>query len=151
MGHGGNTEFVDLHFETQLKKLNLGLEIFKKQNLDVKVFFDVVISLLFDKVRASFIKNFCSLIWRRNEPLAGEAASFIDRLDEALKDDPSIQEYVERLEKYFDDIVREEDLEIFSQQELSTQQNAYNSSDFPNTEDLVEDLEDFLRKRRNAD
>ena len=39
MGHGGNTEFVDLPFETQLKKLNLGLEIFKKQNLDVKVFF----------------------------------------------------------------------------------------------------------------
>ena len=83
--------------------------------------------------------------------LAGESAAFIERCEEAIKDDPSIQEYVERLEKYFDDIVREEDLEIFSQQELSTQQNAYNSSDFPNTEDLVEDLEDFLRKRRNAD
>ena len=39
MGYGGNTEFVDLPFETQLNKLNLGLEIFKKQNLDVKVFF----------------------------------------------------------------------------------------------------------------
>ena len=39
MGKGGNTEFVHVPFETQLKKLNLGLEIFKKQNLDVKVFF----------------------------------------------------------------------------------------------------------------
>jgi len=39
MGYGGNTEFVDLPFEIQLRKINLGLEIFKKQNLDVKIFF----------------------------------------------------------------------------------------------------------------
>jgi len=83
--------------------------------------------------------------------LAGVSAAFIERCEEAIKDDPSIQEYVERLEKYFDDIVHEEDLEIFSQQELGAQQSTYSSSDFPNTEDLVEDLEDFLRKRRNAD
>ena len=39
MGYGGNTEFVNLSFEDQLKKLKLGLEIFKNQNLDIKVFF----------------------------------------------------------------------------------------------------------------
>lgn len=39
MGYGGNTEFVNLSFDDQLEKLKLGLEIFKNQNLDIKVFF----------------------------------------------------------------------------------------------------------------
>jgi proteasome assembly chaperone (PAC2) family protein len=83
--------------------------------------------------------------------LEGESAAFIERCEEAIKDDPSIRDYVERLEKYFDDIIIEEDLEIFSQPELGSPQNTHGPSDFPTTEDLVEDLENFLRKRRNAD
>ena len=39
MGYGGNTEFANLPFDIQLKKLNLGLQIFKEQNIDVKDFF----------------------------------------------------------------------------------------------------------------
>jgi len=39
MGYGGNSEFVGLPFEDQLKKLNLGAEIFKKNNLKVEIFF----------------------------------------------------------------------------------------------------------------
>ena len=39
LGHGGRSEFVGHSFEEQLKKLNSGLDIFKKQNLPVKVFF----------------------------------------------------------------------------------------------------------------
>ena len=39
MGYGGNSEFVGLPYDTQLEKINLGLNIFKEQNLQVKVFF----------------------------------------------------------------------------------------------------------------
>ena len=39
LGHGGRSEFVGHSFDEQLKKLNLGLDIFKKQDLSVKVFF----------------------------------------------------------------------------------------------------------------
>ena len=39
MGYGGNSEFVGLPYEEQLKKLNLGAEIFKKNNLQVEIFF----------------------------------------------------------------------------------------------------------------
>ncbi len=38
-GHGGNTEFVGHSLEVQVEKLTLGLEIFKKQNINVDVFF----------------------------------------------------------------------------------------------------------------
>ncbi len=39
LGHGGNTEFVGDSYDEQFKKLNQGLEIFKKQGIDVKIFF----------------------------------------------------------------------------------------------------------------
>jgi len=39
MGYGGNSEFVGHSFETQFKKLSLGLEVFKKQNVNVEIFF----------------------------------------------------------------------------------------------------------------
>jgi len=39
LGHGGNTEFSGFSYENQLKKLTLGLEIFKKQNIEIKTFF----------------------------------------------------------------------------------------------------------------
>tara|TARA_Y100000590_G_C15480078_1_gene923624 strand:- start:105 stop:842 length:738 start_codon:yes stop_codon:yes gene_type:complete len=37
--HGGRSEFVGHSYETQLKKIRLGLDIFKKQDLDIKIFF----------------------------------------------------------------------------------------------------------------
>lgn len=39
LGHGGNSEFVGLSYDDQLKKLSSGIEIFKKKNIDIKVFF----------------------------------------------------------------------------------------------------------------
>ena len=39
MGYGGNTEFANLPFEIQLNKLKLGMQIFREQNISVKVFF----------------------------------------------------------------------------------------------------------------
>ena len=39
LGHGGNSEFVGHPLEDQIQKLTLGLEIFKKQNISVDVFF----------------------------------------------------------------------------------------------------------------
>jgi len=39
MGYGGNSEFVGHSFEVQFNKINLGLEIFKKKNINVEIFF----------------------------------------------------------------------------------------------------------------
>ena len=39
MGYGGNTEFANLAFEIQLNNLKLGMQIFREQNISVKVFF----------------------------------------------------------------------------------------------------------------
>tara|TARA_B100001765_G_C19456370_1_gene317111 strand:- start:56 stop:823 length:768 start_codon:yes stop_codon:yes gene_type:complete len=39
LGLGGNSEFVGHSLEAQIQKLTLGLEIFKKQNISVEVFF----------------------------------------------------------------------------------------------------------------
>ncbi len=39
MGYGGRSEFVGHSFETQLNKLSLGLDILKKNKLNVEVFF----------------------------------------------------------------------------------------------------------------
>ena len=62
MGYGGNTEFVNLPFEIQLKKLNLGLEIFKKQNIDVKVFFAPNHTFDQNTVKACKILGFKSIV-----------------------------------------------------------------------------------------
>ena len=39
LGLGGNSEFVGLPYETQLKKIDKGLNILKQQNLGTKIFF----------------------------------------------------------------------------------------------------------------
>ena len=39
MGYGGNSEFVGLPYEDQLKKLSSGSEIFKKNDLQTEIFF----------------------------------------------------------------------------------------------------------------
>jgi len=39
LGHGGGSEFVGRTYEDQFNKLSLGLEIFKKNKLDVQTFF----------------------------------------------------------------------------------------------------------------
>ena len=39
LGLGGSTEFVGHPYETQLKKIDKGLNILKQQNLDTKIFF----------------------------------------------------------------------------------------------------------------
>jgi len=39
MGYGGRSEFVGHSYETQFKKLYSGLEVFRKQDLQVKIFF----------------------------------------------------------------------------------------------------------------
>ena len=62
MGHGGNSEFVGLPFETQLKKLSLGMEIFKKQNLEVKIFFAPNHTFDINTVKACKTVGFKSII-----------------------------------------------------------------------------------------
>ena len=62
MGHGGNSEFVGLPFATQLKKLSLGMEIFKKQNLEVKIFFAPNHTFDINTVKACKTVGFKSII-----------------------------------------------------------------------------------------
>ena len=62
LGHGGNTEFVGHSFDVQLQKLNLGLDIFKKQNINVKVFFAPNHTFDSNTVKACKILGFDSII-----------------------------------------------------------------------------------------
>ena len=39
LGLGGKTEFANVPYETQLKKINFALDIFKKNNIEIKSFF----------------------------------------------------------------------------------------------------------------
>jgi proteasome assembly chaperone (PAC2) family protein len=83
--------------------------------------------------------------------LQGQSAAFIERCEEAIKEDPSIEEYVTRLEKYFDDVIDNEDIPFLENREPSSTGTNTPITDFPNPEDLLEDLEDFLRNKRDTE
>jgi len=55
LGHGGNTEFAGHTYEHQLKKLTLGLEIFKQQEIEVTSF--IAPNHTFDKNTIKAIKT----------------------------------------------------------------------------------------------
>ncbi len=55
LGHGGNTEFAGHTYEDQLRKLTLGLEIFKQEEIEVTSF--IAPNHTFDKNTVKAIKN----------------------------------------------------------------------------------------------
>ena len=73
--------------------------------------------------------------------LDSQVQEFRERCEQAISQEPSMRAYVRRLEQYFD-----EDAE--SPRHASSGTSA-GSVEMPNPEDLVQDLEDFLRKRRS--
>tara|TARA_Y100001960_G_scaffold189171_1_gene198340 strand:- start:749 stop:1216 length:468 start_codon:yes stop_codon:yes gene_type:complete len=62
MEYGGDSEFVGLSFEEQQKKINLGLEIFKKKGFDVKVFFAPNHTFDYNTIKACKSLGFKSII-----------------------------------------------------------------------------------------
>ncbi len=69
-----------------------------------------------------------------------EVKEFSERCEQAIALEPSMRAYVQRLEQYFDDL---------SEPTPSGPSGpSVGSVEMPNTQDLVEDMEDFLRQRR---
>jgi proteasome assembly chaperone (PAC2) family protein len=78
--------------------------------------------------------------------LEGQAAAFYERCEQAIAQEPSMRAYVKRLEQYFDEVANQDAASASASSASATPRNV--ALEFPNPEDLVEDLEDFLRQRR---
>ena len=84
--------------------------------------------------------------------LEGQTAAFNERCEQAIAQEPSMRAYVRRLEQYFDEVATEEAAATPSTAGSSTLVGPAGAPlEFPNPEDIVEDLEDFLRQRRRPD
>ncbi|MDA1096717.1 MAG: PAC2 family protein, partial [Chloroflexi bacterium] len=77
------------------------------------------------------------------EDLEGQTAAFRDRCEQAISQEPSMRAYVRRLEQYFD--------EAAGESSSAASSGTAGSSEMPSPQDLVEDLENFLRQRRAPD
>jgi proteasome assembly chaperone (PAC2) family protein len=73
--------------------------------------------------------------------LDGQVVEFRDRCEQAIAQEPSMRAYVQRLEQFFD--------EIEESPRHASSGTSIGSAEMPNPDDLVEDLEDFLRQRRS--
>ncbi len=78
--------------------------------------------------------------------LEGESAAFYEQCEEAIAQEPSMSQYVQKLEQYYDEAEHERQ----SGQPRSTgiiTPPASGTPDFPDPQELVEDLEEFLRRQ----
>ena len=85
--------------------------------------------------------------------LEGQVAAFNEHCEQVIAQEPSMRAYVRRLEQYFDDVASEEEQSTSpssSTPSPETRGSKNTSLEFPDPEDLVEDLEDFLRQRRRS-
>ena len=73
--------------------------------------------------------------------LDSQVKEFNERCEQAVSQEPSMRSYVQRLEQYFDEIEP-------TPQEASSG-TSVGSAEMPNPQELVQDLEDFLRQRRS--
>jgi hypothetical protein len=73
--------------------------------------------------------------------LDGQVKEFSERCEQAVSQEPSMRSYVQRLEQYFDEIEP-------TPQEASSG-SSVGSAEMPNPQELVRDLEDFLRQRQS--
>ncbi|MBI4236676.1 MAG: PAC2 family protein [Chloroflexi bacterium] len=69
--------------------------------------------------------------------LESQAAAFQEKCEQAIAQEPSMKAYIRRLEQYYDDV-------IGAQQTPLVQP----PGEIPNPQELVRDLEEFLRRRR---
>lgn len=72
--------------------------------------------------------------------LDAQVKEFSERCEQAIAQEPSMRAYVQRLEQYFDDLPE-------TPQQASSG-TSVSSAEMPHPQDLVEDMEDFLRQRR---
>ncbi len=79
--------------------------------------------------------------------LEGEAAAFFEQCEEALEQEPSMRQYVHKLEQYYDETQQKEEAGQARSTGIITPPPG-NTPDFPDPQDLVNDLEDFLRRHQ---
>ena len=75
--------------------------------------------------------------------LEGESAAFYEQCEEAIEEEPSMRQYVHKLEQYYD----ETEQERLSGRSSGASIITPDSPDFPDPQDLVDELEDFFRRR----
>jgi hypothetical protein len=78
--------------------------------------------------------------------LEGESASFYEQCEEAIEQEPSMRQYVRKLEQYYDETEQERESGRPSSTGIITPPPG-TTPDFPDPQDLVDDLEEFLRRR----
>ena len=78
--------------------------------------------------------------------LEGESAAFYEQCEEAIEQEPSMRQYVRKLEQYYDETEQERESGRPSSTGIITPPPG-TTPDFPDPQDLVDDLEEFLRRR----
>ena len=79
--------------------------------------------------------------------LEGEAAAFYEQCEEALSQEPSMLQYVKKLEQYYDETEPGQPPQARGSTGIITPPPG-SGIEFPDPQDLLDDLEDFLRNGR---